>query len=70
MRDLARHIDRTMHDAGGRRMGFALLVFDFASPSLSHYISNTVRRDMIATLRDAADRLEQGEEIPPGIGTA
>lgn len=51
------------------KMGFALIVFDFGRPGISNYISNAQRSDMIAALRETADRLEQRQDIPPAHQT-
>lgn len=45
-------------------VGFALLVFATNEPGLCNYISNAKREDMIKALRETADRLEQGKQIP------
>lgn len=41
---------------------FAVIVFD--DPGLGQYISNARRPEMIEALRETADRLEAGEDIP------
>ena len=50
---------------GERTTGFCLLVFGFDAPGVANYISNGApRADMIAALRETADRLERGEDNP------
>lgn len=51
--------------AGPGRYGkalFALLVFD--EPGLTQYVSNANREDIVRALREAADRLDNREDIP------
>lgn len=52
---------------GGK--GFALIVFEFAKPGISNYISNAKRADMITALRETADRLERNQDVPPACST-
>ena len=63
MRELAQNINSTlnqfMSDAG-----FLLVVFNFNKPGVSNYVSNGNRESMIETLRETANRLEKGENIP------
>ena len=63
MRTIAKWIDTALKGNPGPK-GFALIVFDFNSPGAGNYISNADRKDMIATLRETADRLEQNQDIP------
>lgn len=51
-------------------LGFALIVFKFNEPGIGNYISNGKREDMITALREAAERLENKEDIPAGTGGA
>jgi hypothetical protein len=51
-------------------MAFTLLLFPLNAPGISNYISNANRDDMVKALRETADRLERGEEIPAGGGHA
>jgi hypothetical protein len=64
MRQLGAAIDGVLEDYVGHK-GWALLVFDFYQPGISNYISNAKRADMIKALREAADRLEKNQDIPP-----
>lgn len=41
-------------------MCWALLVSNFEAPGIGNYISNGSREDMIKSLRETADRLEEG----------
>lgn len=43
-------------------LGFVLLIFQFNKIGYSNYISNTNREDIIRSLREAADRLEQKDD--------
>lgn len=65
---IASAIEETINYEFGK-MGFALLVFDFGKPGISNYISNAQRSDMIAALRETADRLESKQDIPPAHST-
>ncbi len=68
MREIARFIENV---APG--YGFSVLVFPFGDDfPVSHYISNSRREDMIKALREKADVLESGLDIPvvPGASPA
>ena len=47
---------------------YALILFDFYKPGIGNYVSNANREDMIKTLRETADKLENNEDIPPTKG--
>jgi len=64
MKILGLSIEEVINQTVGE-MGFALLVFDFGRPGVSNYISNAERGDMVTALRECADRLEGGMDIPP-----
>ena len=46
-----------------KEFGFTILVFPFGNPGVSNYISNANRKDMIKSLREAADRLEKKQDF-------
>ena len=69
MSSLAEALDQLLTDHFGR-LGFALFVFEFNRPGVGNYVSNAERKDMISMLRETADRLENKEDIPPGITLA
>jgi hypothetical protein len=48
--------------------GYALLIFPFGDPCVGNYVSNVKREDMIDALREAANRLEKNQYMPPCIG--
>lgn len=52
-----------------RKIGFALLVFEFNKPGIGNYVSNASRESIIKTLRETATRLEKEQDIPPGYKT-
>lgn len=45
-----------------RTTGWCLLVYGFNAPGISNYVSNSRRQDMIASLRETADRLERNQD--------
>lgn len=49
-------------DPAQPKVGFCMLIFGFGAPGISNYISNAERGDMIKALREAADRLEKGQD--------
>lgn len=52
-------------------MGFTLVVSPFNQPnSISDYIGNISREDVIDLMRQTADRLENNQDIPATKGTA
>lgn len=72
MQSMARVIDAALQEELGRKVGFALLLFDFdaAEGTAGNYISNVERGSMIKALRESANRLEQNQDIPRTIGSA
>lgn len=46
-----------------KEMGYAIIVFKFNEPSISNYISNAQRPNMIKALRETADRLEKNQDF-------
>lgn len=59
MRNLA---DKIQQEIPG--LGFALFVFEFHTPGMANYISNSQREDMIAALKETLERLEDGKYYP------
>lgn len=45
-------------------IGFALLVFDFHTPGIAHYISNANREDMIKALEEKVQVLKNKKDFP------
>lgn len=70
LQDIAKAIDNSLISLSGRKLGFALLVFELGNPGIGNYVSNAERESMIKALRETADRLELGQEIPKTIGPA
>lgn len=70
LQEVARAIDNCLLALFGRKLGFALLVFEFGDSDIGNYVSNVERKSMIKALRDAADKLESGQVIPKTIGPA
>jgi hypothetical protein len=70
LQGLAEGIGGALRMATGRELGFALVVFDFDNPGLGNYVSNADRAGMVEALRETADRLEAGRDIPLAIGSA
>ncbi len=70
MQGLAIHVDGVLNQGlYARKYGFAILVFPFISDpaeKAAHYISNAKREDIIKALREKADVLEAGMDIPAG----
>jgi len=63
MKELGAEINEALEATFGKK-GFALIVFDFNKPGISNYVSNAKREDMIAALRETADRIEKNQDIP------
>jgi len=72
MQNMAHAIDIALREKLGRKIGFALLLFDFdaANGIAGDYVSNAERGSMIRALRESADRLEQNQDISETIGSA
>ena len=67
----AEAIERLLEKEFEEHMGFMLLVFPFGGPDgVAHYVSNANREDMIKVLREKADVLEKGADIPRTVGEA
>ena len=61
MNEIGHLVADAINPDGVRRNGFALLVFPFGQPNDQHrcnYISNAVREDMIATMKEFIARAE------------
>jgi hypothetical protein len=69
---LAASLDEILPDIYGERVGFALFTFPFGGQEgqPGDWISNAERKDMIKFMREIADRLEAGQDIPRTIGEA
>lgn len=70
---LAAALEDILKDMYGVRMGFALFMFPFGEGDdrqAGDWVSNGQREDMIKFMRDVADRLEAGKDIPRTIGEA
>ena len=68
MAGLANAMDATLRETFDQYVGFALILFDFYKPGIGNYVSNASREDMIKTLRETAERIENNEDIPPTKG--
>lgn len=65
MRTLGGCIDNTLTGLYGKgKIGFTLLTFQVGNPGISNYLSSGHREDMIAHLRDTADRIEKNQTFP------
>jgi len=62
MTTLARRVGDGCALLGVERPWFLLVLFN--DPKVGQYISNCERRDMIAAMRELADRLERREDVP------
>lgn len=63
MRGIAGALENILSELHSKRMGFALVVFEFGDPKVGNYISNVQRDDMILALRELADRLERKQGV-------
>jgi hypothetical protein len=62
MNTLARKIEATADECHVERPLFALILFN--DPKIGQYIGNCQRADMVAALRETADRLERRLDVP------
>lgn len=62
MRAFADAIQWTADFIGVEKIHFALVVFN--DPKVGQYIGNCCRQDIVAALRETADRLAKREDIP------
>ena len=77
MRAVAEGLDEALQIAYDKKMLFFLCVSpeekregDESGEGIADYISNAARAECIAWLRETADRLESGDVIPAGGGSA
>jgi hypothetical protein len=49
--------------------GHVLLVFPYGKNTITNYITNAGRTDMVKALRHCADALEKGDAMPTGVST-
>ncbi len=70
MQTVAELVDKILKSFCTDKLGFVILVHKLHTPGLGNYVSNCKRDDMIKALREAADRIEKNEIIPPTIGSA
>jgi len=70
LKEIATKISNELELIYDKKMGFALLVFEFFDAGIGDYVSNAERKDMIDALRETADRLERKQDIPKTIGEA
>jgi len=71
LRALAEGISEVLPKIYKKEMGFMLVVSPFGEDSpIADYIGNCKREDGIEWLRETADRLEQGQDIPTTKGNA
>jgi hypothetical protein len=60
---LAKAIEQSLTNIYGKRVGFALFMFEFGSDLAGDYISNANRKDMIKFMRELANRLESRDGV-------
>jgi len=60
---LAKAVEQSLTNIYGKRVGFALFMFEFGSKTAGDYISNANRKDMIKFMRDLANQLESRDGI-------
>jgi len=60
---LAMAIDQSLKGIYGKKVGFALFMFEFGSKTAGDYVSNANRKDMIKFMRDLANRLESNDGV-------
>lgn len=63
LRTITNHLCRAIKERLPPDTGFCVLFFPFGGLGVSHYGSNCCRADMIEALREAADRLENREDV-------
>lgn len=68
MKALGYTIDKALKDHL-ENIGFVLITFGFKTAGIGNYISNGKREDIIKALREAADKLEANEDLPPANTT-
>jgi len=60
---LAKAVEQSLTNIYGKRVGFALFMFEFGSDTAGDYVSNAERKDMIKFMRDLANRLESRKDV-------
>ena len=69
MRGIAASLEEVIEDNIGKNMGFVLMVFKLGKPGITNYISNVQKTDIIAGLRESANKLESGQDTPAAQGS-
>lgn len=66
MEELARTLDAVLPEltSSGKRLGFAVLVFDFGDGGNMQWCSNAKREDMIAALRELLGKWAADGSVP------
>lgn len=60
MNDIAGLLDKTLNENTKKRVGFALLVFDFGEDGTMSYISNAEREDMLEAMTEFLEKQGAG----------
>lgn len=69
MRKIANLLNNVIEESIGENMGFVLIVFEFDKPTLSNYVSNASRENVIKGLRETANNLEKEKNVLKTHGT-
>lgn len=64
LRELTNRILNAIKDRLPKGTCFTVLFWPFGQPGIGQYGSNAQRADMIAGLREVADRLEKKQDVP------
>lgn len=60
LNELARGLDSVLNPNDERKFGFVLFLFEFSDNVRVNYISNAIRRDMIAVVESWLKRVKEG----------
>lgn len=63
LQKIAEQLDQDLTKLYGRRMGFALLCFDFNTEDQCDYVSNGEREDMVKALIEASVKLGISDKL-------
>lgn len=71
MRSVAKGVNEALEMIYGQKMGFVIVTTPFnESNSVSDYIGNIERSDVVELMRETAERLEKNQIIPAAQGNA
>lgn len=67
LHNIAKTLDIVFEERWGKRIGFALILFEFNKPGKANYLSNADRADVIESLKEGIKMLESNQDLQPAF---